>query len=101
MFYHIINEFAFDKGQGLSLYHQKKVIKTFRLISQFRYCKISQTCIPIDISSCCLGSPVTLMILMSKKNSNLEQDFKSGSIKLFGALQKHRKVTKIETILIN
>ena len=31
-----------------------------------------------------------------EQNSNLEQDFKSESIELFGALQKHTKITKIE-----
>ena len=31
-----------------------------------------------------------------EQNSNLEKDFKSEPIVLFGASQKHRKITKIE-----
>ena len=31
-----------------------------------------------------------------EQNSNLGKDFKSEPIVLFGALQKHRKITKIE-----
>ena len=38
----------------------------------------------------CLGYPVTLLTL------NIKQDFKSESIELFGALQKHSKIIKIE-----
>ena len=35
-------------------------------------------------------------INFEEENSGLDQDFKSESIELFGALQKHRKITKIE-----
>ena len=59
----------------------------FRLICQVRHRQIGQICISIDMDS-------------EEQNSNLEQDFISESIELFGALQKHRKLQKSKGITL-
>ena len=59
----------------------------FRFVSQFRYRKIFL--LTLFRFSCDF-------IDSEEYNSNFEQDFKSESIELFGALQRHSKITKIE-----